>query len=74
MGSPLGLLVGPFVQLLFAYPIIHIFGVNYYLPLWLVPFLWMAGAFDLLVLMHLARAVGRWHARMAKSMLARPVR
>ena len=68
----LGLLVGSFAQLFIAYPLIHFFERSYYLPLWAIPFLWMAAAFDLLILMHLARAVGRWHARMAKSMLARP--
>ena len=69
----LGLLVAPFAQLFVPYPIIHFFGTEYYLPLWAFPFLWMAGAFDLLVLMHVARAIGRMHAKLAKSMLASPV-
>lgn len=69
----MGLLVAPWAQLFFAYPIVHIMGTSYYLPLWAFPFLWLAGAFDLWLLMHLARAIGRWHAKMAKAMLARPV-
>lgn len=68
----LGLLVAPFAQLFFDYPVVHILDTSYYLPLWAFPFLWMAGALDLLILIHIARAVGRWHAKMAKSMLARP--
>ena len=68
----LALLVAPFAQLFFAYPIVHILDQSYYLPLWAFPILWMAGAFDLLLLAHLVRATGRAHAKMAKAMLARP--
>ncbi len=68
----LALTVAPFAQLFLDYPIVHIWGNNYYLPLWIIPVFWLAGAFDLLILIHIARAVGRWHARMAKAMLAKP--
>jgi hypothetical protein len=68
----LSLLVAPIAQLLLPYPIVHVFGSDYYLPFWFLPLLWLGGVFDLLVLMHLARAVGRWHAKLAKAMLARP--
>lgn len=68
----LGLLVAPIAQLFLSVPIIHVLGSEYYLPLWFLPLLWLGGALDLLVMMHLARAVGRWHAKMAKAMLARP--
>jgi len=68
----LSVLLTPFIQLFLDYPIISMFGMRYYVPLWIMPFFWLAGAFDLLLLMHLSRAAGRWHAAMAKSMLARP--
>jgi len=68
----LSLMVAPVAQLFIHAPIVHLFDSSYYLPIWLLPILWLGGAFDLLVLMHIARAVGRWHARMAKAMLARP--
>lgn len=65
-------LVTPFAQLLVTFPIVHLLGMSYYLPFWAFPFFWLAGALDLLLLMHIARGIGRLHARMAKSMLARP--
>ncbi|MCZ6506469.1 MAG: sensor domain-containing protein [Acidobacteria bacterium] len=68
----LSLMLTPFVQLFVDFPIIQIFDTRYFVPFWIFPFLWLGGAFDLLVLMHLARGVGHWHARLAKSMLARP--
>lgn len=68
----LSLIVAPIAQLILPFPILHVMGSEFYLPFWLLPLLWLGGVFDLLVLMHLARAVGRWHAKMAKAMLARP--
>ena len=65
-------LVAPIAQLFVPFPMVHFLGSEYYLPFWFLPILWLGGAFDLLILMHLARAVGRWHAKMAKAMLARP--
>ena len=50
----------------------HILGSDYYLPFWYLPILWFGGVLDLLALVYIARAVGRWHARLAKAMLARP--
>ena len=68
----LSLIVAPFAQLFLPWPIVHFFGNDYYLPFWVLPIFWLGGAFDLLLLMHIARFVGRGHARMAKAMLARP--
>ncbi|MDX1502906.1 MAG: sensor domain-containing protein [Thermoanaerobaculia bacterium] len=68
----LSLMAAPFVQLFLDFPLITIMSTRYYLPLWLLPVFLLAGVFDLLVLMHAARAIGRFHAGMAKSMLARP--
>jgi len=68
----LTLMAAPFAQLFFAFPLVQIFGNSYYLSFWLLPLLWLGGAFDLLLMMHLARGVGRWHGRMAKGLLARP--
>jgi hypothetical protein len=36
------------------------------------PVIWLAAAFDLLVALHVARLIGRLHARFAKAMLVRP--
>jgi len=66
------LIAAPFVQLVLDYPIVQIFGARYFVPFWILPIFWLGGVFDLLVLMHLARFIGRLHARLAKSMLARP--
>ena len=68
----LSLMVAPLLQLLFDYPMITLFENQYYVPFWVLPLFWLGGAFDLLILMHLARLIGGWHARMAKAMLARP--
>ena len=68
----LALLLAPIAQLFLPVPIIHLMGNDYYLPIWLLPVLWLGGAINLLALMHIARLVGRWHARLAKAMLARP--
>jgi len=68
----LALIVAPFAQMFIDYPILQVFDTRYYLPLWTFPLLWLAGAFDLYVLMVVARAIGRFHAKLAKSMLARP--
>jgi len=68
----LSLIAAPFVQLFFDYPIVNFFGESYFMPFWFFPLFWIAGAFDLLILMHIARGIGRFHATMAKSMLARP--
>ena len=64
--------VGPFAQLFFDYPMIQAFGNSYYLPFWAFPGLWLLGALTLLLLMHVARGLGRLHAQLAKAMLARP--
>lgn len=64
--------VTPFAQLFFDYPMVTVFETSYYLPFWAFPVLWLTGFVGVLGLMHFARAVGRWHAALAKSMLARP--
>jgi len=68
----LSLMLTPFAQLFLDYPIIQLFDTRYYVPLWSFPLFWLGGASILLVLMHLARGIGHWHASLAKSMLARP--
>lgn len=68
----LSLLAAPLAQLLLDLPMFHLFGNSFYLPLWAFPLFWLAGAFDLLLLMHVSRLLGRGHARLAKAMLARP--
>ena len=61
-----------FAQLFFDYPVFQVFENSYYLPFWAFPLFWLAGALDLLFLMHIARGFGRFHAWIAKGMLARP--
>lgn len=65
-------IAAPFAQLLFDLPLIQVFERSYYLPFAAFPLFWLAGILDLLLLMHVARAFGRFHARIAKAMLASP--
>ena len=65
-------LLAPIVQLFLPFPIIHVMGSDYFLPLWFLPLLWLGGVVDLLALMHISRFVGHWHGKMAKAMLAKP--
>jgi hypothetical protein len=67
----LSLLVAPVSQLLFDYSLIHVGRYEYYVPLWELPIFWGAALLDLLLLMHLARALGRAHGAMVKAMLVR---
>ena len=68
----LGLALAPFAQLA-GLPLFTFGSWRVDLP-WYVafPVLWLAAAFDLLVGLHLARALGRVQARFAKAMLVRP--
>jgi Putative sensor len=65
----LSLLAAPIAQLLFDTSIIHVGRYEYYVPLWMFPIFWGAGLLDLLVAMHLARALGRAQAAVVKAML-----
>jgi hypothetical protein len=66
----LTLLAAPVVQVFFDQPLITLYRDHYlYVPIWGFPLFWLAGALDLLLIMHLARALGRAQGAIAKAML-----
>jgi hypothetical protein len=66
----LTLLVAPAAQVFFDQPLIQLYRDHYlYLPWWTFPIVWLAALFDLLLAMHLARALGRLQGSLAKAML-----
>jgi len=72
MSISLALLAAPITQLFFDEPLIHTYSNHYlYVPIWAFPLFWLAGLLDLLLVMHLARALGRAYGAIAKAMLVR---
>jgi len=72
MSVSLALLAAPITQIFFDQPLITYGGNHYiYVPLWVMPLFWLAGLLDLLLVMHLARALGRAYGAIAKGMLVR---
>jgi Putative sensor len=72
MSISLALLAAPIAQVFFDQPLITYGGNHYiYLPLWAMPLFWLAGLLDLLLVMHLARVLGRAYGAIAKGMLVR---
>ncbi len=72
MSISLALLAAPITQLFFDEPLIHTYSNHYlYVPIWAFPLFWLAGLLDLLLVMHLARTLGRAYGALAKSMLVR---
>jgi hypothetical protein len=75
--SVTGLAVGvwmvaaPFVQLATGDSYIYINGVQYLFPGWSLPLTVIAGAFVIVVMLHLIRLIGRAHGAYAKAMLVR---
>lgn len=67
----LALVASPFVQVIADLPIVQIGDARYYAPIWAFPLFWAGGLLDLLLMMHLARALGRLQGALAKSMLVR---
>jgi Putative sensor/HAAS len=68
----LALLAAPVAQLFIDHPVITFYDDNgIYATPWLAPIFWLAGLLDLLVTMHLARALGRVHGAIVKAMLVR---
>jgi ABC-type multidrug transport system fused ATPase/permease subunit len=63
------LVVAPFIQLIWDYPMITIGWESYYLPFWAFPLMVAAGALLFLVTLHLARLIARLHGQMAKALL-----
>jgi len=72
MSISLALLAAPITQLFVDQPLINLYRNHYlYVPLWAFPLFWLAGLLDLLLVMHLARALGRAYGAVAKAMLVR---
>jgi hypothetical protein len=70
MSISLALLAAPITQLFLDQPLINLYRDHYlYVPLWAFPLFWLAGLLDLLLVMHLARALGRAYGGIAKAML-----
>jgi hypothetical protein len=70
---PVALIAAPIAQLFIDQPLLN-FGRyhNFYIELWWSPLFWLAGLLDLLIAMHLARALGRAQGALAKAMLVDP--
>ena len=64
-------IAAPFLQVLWDEPLIHFYGYELWMPLWAFPFTFIFGAFVVLITLHLARAIGKMHARYAKALLVR---
>ena len=60
----------PLLELVFHLPL-ELFGPEAFTPVWLLPFVSIAGFFLLPLTFHLARWVGKVHGKYAKSMLVR---
>jgi len=60
----------PVLELVFHLPL-ELFGPEAFTPVWLLPFVSIAGFFLLPLTFHLARWVGKVHGKYAKSMLVR---
>ena len=72
MSISLALLAAPITQLFFDQPLIQTYRNHYlYVPPWGFPLFWLAGLLDLLLVMHLARTLGRAYGAIAKAMLVR---
>ncbi len=67
----LELMLIPLLQPFFNFPFIVIDDVRFFVPLWTAPILILAGFFDLIVILHLARFTGRLYGGIAKAMLVR---
>jgi hypothetical protein len=65
----LQLLALPVLQLVFDQPLFSFSFGKYFVPLWSMPLLFLAGILDIIVLLHLAKFVGRQHGAMAKALL-----
>jgi hypothetical protein len=59
----------PVVQEIWGQGVITNNGIQYYIPTWSYPLLVVGGVFLWTLFMNLARGIGQFHGRMAKSML-----
>ena len=68
--TSLSFIISPVMELVFHFPL-ELFGPEAFTPVWLLPFVCIAGFFLLPLTFHLARWVGKVHGKYAKSMLVR---
>lgn len=61
----------PFLQTCFNVPLFTFYTDSFYLAGWFMPFIIIAGILLLTATLHLSRAIGIMHGRLAKSMLVR---
>lgn len=66
----LSFITSPVMELVFRIPL-DLFGDNVFTPVWLLPFVCVAGILLLPLTLHLAKLLGKIHGRFAKSMLVR---
>jgi hypothetical protein len=66
----LGFITSPLMELVFRVPL-DLFGDNVFTPVWLLPFVCVAGILLLPLTLHLAKLLGKIHGRFAKSMLVK---
>ena len=64
-------ITAPFLQLFRDEPVIRFFEHEVWMPFWAFPVTIIVGAFVVLMTLHLAKAIGQWHARYAKALLVR---
>lgn len=67
----LGLIAAPFVELLIRVSLLDANTTLSVFPIWAIWISIPSGLLDWVLTLHLARIIGRWHGRMAKSMLVR---
>jgi hypothetical protein len=65
----LNLMALPILQYALGEGLIVIGSTHYQVPGWTMPILIAAGVLDVIVLLHLARIVGKWHGALAKALL-----
>lgn len=65
----LQLILLPVLMYIFGFPFLVINSIQFFAPFWLVPFLMLAGFLDMIMILHLAKWVGRAFGAMAKGML-----
>ncbi len=67
--TSIALMITPLLQEILNFPFIYSDGMSYYLPNWLLPVVMIIGLLMLTGSMHLAKLLGGWHGKLAKSLL-----
>ena len=67
--TSLALLAAPVLQLGFNLPIIHLSSGVYFLSIWQLALLFLGGVLLLPTSLHLAKAIGRFHGKLARTLL-----